>query len=481
MLFIDLDSEQWGSLIPTNVPRHMWTKLQLDSIQGGEAAKVIGEQEVAGYFSNRQPTDIIADFLCHVKNHLLDTLDQEYGRETWTTLPLTLVVTVPAVWSDAAKDRTLKAVKQAGFDNCSFPCMKRTVLVTEPEAAAIYTLKSLHGTAQDQQLEVGDGFIVCDMGGGTVDLISYRVGEVKPTVIEEATVGTGDQCGGSFIDRAFLRWLEHRLGAADFFELAGCRSEDLPRISLRPKLGRLVQDFNLEAKSGFSGSEPNFLRLPAPLSAIHDDAARGIVDGEIMIEPSDMIEMFEFPLRRTYELILDQIVRARRTVGLNLRYLFLVGGFSGSQYMYTKIKQFAEANNLKTIRPAYAWSAVVRGATAKGLEGDGRAPIRNRKCRRHYGTLCHQTFIAGYHSEHEAYICQFTGSKMAKGQVSWLLKKGQSLSSTETPHAKLQMSCYFWRHEIRKMDVDLQATDVDRAPNKKTKVRSISIKVQTDR
>jgi hypothetical protein len=460
------EGEQWGSLIPTTAPRHMWTKLQLDGVQDGEAAKVIEEQQNSNFHSEKQPVDIVADFLFHVKDHLVKNLDEEYGPEVWTTLPLTLVVTVPAVWSDAAKDRTLKAVHQAGFDNICFPQLKRTVIATEPEAAAIYTIKTLRGTARDQQLNVGDSFIICDMGGGTVDLISYRVAELGPTVVEEVTVGTGDQCGGSFVDRAFLRWLEHRLGAADFLEIAGCRSEDIPRTCLTSKLGRLVQDFTLEAKSGFSGVETNFLRLPAPLNAIENDTARGIIDGEITITPNDMIEMFNFPVRRVYELVLAQIVQARRSGHVDLKFLFMVGGFCGSPYMYNKIKDFAEANNLKAIRPAYAWSAVVRGAAAKGLEGDGRSSIRNRKCRRHYGTGCVESFIHGLHREIDSFKCPYSGLKMARNQMNWHLKRGQDLSVSELPHTKARMSCKFWPNETKKMNVILKAADTDQAPSR---------------
>jgi hypothetical protein len=106
---------------------------------------------------------------------------------------------------------------------------------------------------------------------------------VEPTTLEEATIGSGDRCGGSFVERGFLKWLERRLGTADFVSIAGERSENLPRTSLSPKLSRMVQDFVFEAKSGFSGNEINFLRLPVPLSSIEDDEARGIQDGEIMI------------------------------------------------------------------------------------------------------------------------------------------------------------------------------------------------------
>jgi hypothetical protein len=104
-------------------------------------------------------------------------------------------------------------------------------------------------------------------------------------VIEEATIGSGDQCGGSFVDRAFLKLLERRLGTKDFVEIVGCRSEDVPHTSISKKAARMLQDFTLEIKSGFSGTETNHLRLPHPLTSIEEDTARGICDGEITISP----------------------------------------------------------------------------------------------------------------------------------------------------------------------------------------------------
>jgi molecular chaperone DnaK (HSP70) len=348
------DGPQWGALIPPNVARHMWTKLELDRPQTGEAGRILQEQKVFADILGKQPVDIVADFLALIKDHLVSNLDHQYGRELWSTLPITLVVTVPAVWSDVAKDRTLKAVNMAGFNPTEFAQLKRTIVTTEPEAAAIYTIKTLRGSAQDAQLAVGDGFIVCDMGGGTVDLISYRVAQLQPTTVEEVTVGNGDQCGGTFVDKAFLQWLERRLGTNDFVNIAGCRSEDIPRTSLSTKAARMLQDFTLEVKSGFSGTEINFLRLPSPLSGV-DDKDRGISDGEIRINPEDMVTMFDQPVRRTYELLFEQLQQIRNGGKTKIKYIFMVGGFAESPYVYSKIKMFAEANGLKAIRPAYAY------------------------------------------------------------------------------------------------------------------------------
>lgn len=276
---------RWGSLIRPNISRQMWTKLQLEGPQGGESAKIQEELQTIVEGSNKTPVEVAADFLHQLKNHLVTNLDQKYGKELWRTLPVTLVVTVPAVWSDIAKDRTLQAFQKAGFNSLQFPLLRKQILTTEPEAAAMYTIKTMQGTAQDKELQVGDGFTVCDMGGGTVDLISYKVASIKPTTISEATVGSGAQCGGTFVDREFLKWLEHRLGSEDFVKIAGCRSEGVPRTSLAKKAAQMLQDFTLEAKTCFSGDEPYCLRLPAPLSAIEDDESRGIYDGELELTP----------------------------------------------------------------------------------------------------------------------------------------------------------------------------------------------------
>ncbi len=60
-------------------------------------------------------------------------------------------------------------------------------LIKEPEAAALYTMHSL-----DFSLNIGDVFVVCDAGGGTVDLISYEVLGLSPTLqVKEIVPGTG--------------------------------------------------------------------------------------------------------------------------------------------------------------------------------------------------------------------------------------------------------------------------------------------------
>lgn len=60
-------------------------------------------------------------------------------------------------------------------------------LIKEPEAAALWTTKKLNVA-----LNSGDVFVVCDAGGGTVDLVSYEVETTSPKLeVKEVVPGTG--------------------------------------------------------------------------------------------------------------------------------------------------------------------------------------------------------------------------------------------------------------------------------------------------
>ncbi|OBT39592.1 hypothetical protein VE00_10554 [Pseudogymnoascus sp. WSF 3629] len=59
----------------------------------------------------------------------------------------------------------------------------------------------------------GDTFVVCDAGGGTVDLITYQVRSVEPLDLYEVVQGDGGICGAAILDMRFEAFIRHRLGA----------------------------------------------------------------------------------------------------------------------------------------------------------------------------------------------------------------------------------------------------------------------------
>lgn len=176
--------DQWGYKVGERAVSLSWFKLLLDESNkiGRSSSKVIStlqQLEALG----KSPEDAAADYLRLVWQYAKEDIAKHRGDDWENNSSVRAVLTVPAIWSEKAKDRTLRIAKRAGIpDDVS--------LVSEPEAAALATLR---GKRQEgDQMKVGDCFVVCDAGGGTVDLISYRIVSLKPFQVEECAVGDGE-------------------------------------------------------------------------------------------------------------------------------------------------------------------------------------------------------------------------------------------------------------------------------------------------
>jgi molecular chaperone DnaK (HSP70) len=195
------------------------------------------DEEEPPEYPGKSPVEVVADYLSEVRKHAWSKLEVKYGT-LFKTLTKELVITVPAVWSERAKDLTLKAVTKAQFD------VSKISIVTEPEAAAVYTLKYM--AQQQDQVRTNDYFVLCDAGGGTVDLISYKITRIAPTYgVEEAVVGNGDKCGATFVEKEFLNWLKNWIGEEAY--------KKIPPAKLRHG-NRLMDDFETY-KMNFTGTE----------------------------------------------------------------------------------------------------------------------------------------------------------------------------------------------------------------------------------
>lgn len=162
--------------------------------------------------------NIVSDYLSAIIEHLRYILREKLGEGIVRSVPLEFVVTVPAIWSDLAKEKTRQAcllattLNGASSGSSVRRADPRITLVSEPEAAAIYTLRGLdpHG------LRVGDTFVVCDAGGGTVDLISYTISALQPVLeVREAAPGSGALCGSTFLNRRFASFMTAKLGSQE--------------------------------------------------------------------------------------------------------------------------------------------------------------------------------------------------------------------------------------------------------------------------
>ena len=135
----------------------------------------------------------------------------EHLRAAWDSknpdAPFTgqqVLVTVPASFDAVARELTLQAAQEAGFEN--------PLLLEEPQAA-FYAWIDRHPDWRER-VQVGNLILVIDIGGGTTDFtliaVTEQAGELQ---LERVAVGDHILLGGDNVDLALARHLEQQLAS----------------------------------------------------------------------------------------------------------------------------------------------------------------------------------------------------------------------------------------------------------------------------
>ncbi|RDA90600.1 hypothetical protein CP533_6927 [Ophiocordyceps camponoti-saundersi (nom. inval.)] len=418
-------TSRWGFQFRPDESRLRCIKLFLDRSQ--KLPFYVSHHDTAAQLKrfNKNVVDAVADYLTHIHGHTMDTLTRRYGESFMASTKVEFVLTCPAVWSDAAKNTTLLAAERAGMGS-----RREIQMVSEPEAAAVYTLKAI----QPNHLNVGDNFIVCDAGGGTVDLIAYKIMSLKPLRVEESAVGTGGLCGSAFLNYRFEEHVRNRLGAARFDEMKQRKGKTW-QMGLR-----YFEEF---VKRNFNEEEHHEVNVPFP--GLADDEAAGLDSGFLVMTAEQIKDIFEPVVKEVCDLVQGQVDGLRSKGGI-VSGIVLVGGFGQSDFLYRQLKQhFSSAapppyserpthaagakdeagSSIEVMQPVYAWTAVVRGAVLRGLEG---SMVVSRKARMHYGTSYATVFDEEKHSTAERYWSPLWERWMVSDRMQWHIAKGESLS-----------------------------------------------------
>lgn len=143
----------------------------------------------------------------------------------------------------------LKAAKKAG--------MHPVTLIKEPEAAALYTL-----TTHDHMINAGDSFVLCDAGGGTVDLITYEVKSIQPLELAELVPGKGGMVGSLGLNKLFEKTVRSLVGEEQFESLKGSIG-----------WAKALNEFDKNIKIGFNGDITDVNYVNFPMAKLEDDPA----------------------------------------------------------------------------------------------------------------------------------------------------------------------------------------------------------------
>ncbi|RMJ17054.1 hypothetical protein CDV36_003242 [Fusarium kuroshium] len=418
----DSGEAKWGYDIPAEVTRLQWFKLLLlkpeDLTPEMRESRFLQRARENAQRCGRTPVDIVADYLKLLWIHTEEKIKQEIGKYEFNALTLHIVVTVPAIWKGYAQQSTEQAVRQAGLLEHRRAGPTQLTVVTEPEAAALSTILDCYNS-----VKAGNVYVVCDAGGGTVDLITYEIESIDPVLMREAVEGQGQLCGGVFIDEAFEQSCRERLGSTwNVLSREG-----------KNEIMKDVWEYSIKPQFNTGNPEKEYIvRLPSemfsnrPKQRLDDTSRKPIIKrGRIHFKEADIEAMFTKVFADIVGLINAQI-EAAWARNLRVTGIILVGGLGGSPYLYNYLQSIYSSHAMDILQASgmKPRTAICQGAVCKSFAD---AAIS----RASYGITFEPLFNKEEHLEKDKYWDGDEGVWRAANQMKWYLRRGESVSNIE--------------------------------------------------
>ncbi|KAM0194695.1 hypothetical protein ACHAPI_006992 [Fusarium lateritium] len=299
----DIETGSWGYEITPNMTPLKWFKLLLlkeeditkeeihNSSQLQQARKMLSESA-----NGITAVQVVGLYLKNIWNHTYAALSSMLDIEN---LPLRVAITIPAIWPAYAQSAMRKAAEIAGIMDYREIAKTTLLLVQEPEAAA---LASLFQRNSFPEIQKNESFVVCDAGGGTVDVISYEVVSEQPFKLEECVSGTGKLAGAFKIDQAFESYLKGKTK----LKISSLKDSDYNNFILR--------EWELGAKRSFNNSSDQFYELRPPSKA-YGTMARLLNKETLVISKHEMTGFFSRSLTGIRALVGEQYKKVQEATG----------------------------------------------------------------------------------------------------------------------------------------------------------------------
>ncbi|CAK9224696.1 unnamed protein product [Sphagnum troendelagicum] len=398
------------------------TRFKLDLLEvGGDdgAASASGTIYPRGLTVSR----VISDYLREIGGFIMEQMQTHYGEQL-SMESVQWCVTVPSIWSDSAKRKMKQCMADAGLvvgsagggpkgsSQRQYASPHPLIMVLEPEAASCYC----HGNSEHLNLQKGDKLLVVDIGGGTSDIVVQEwVGDDDSYRVREVTCSTGGFCGGTYVDKNFITFMSQKIGCLPeyFQQNPGYMSHLLKRWE------EIKQTFGDPLSIG----DDIELQLPHKLARAWEDQEReqGLPEREsyheIELSHSEMKAIFDPVVNENLDLIAAQLSQTP-----DIKVMLVVGGFAGSPYLMTRIKNSFAAEVERIISPPNPGSAVCQGAVALAMNPGA---IISRIARKTYGIEVKEDFEEGDPAE---YCIQVGNRKMCDNRFAIYVQKGSQVA-----------------------------------------------------
>ncbi|RYC84381.1 hypothetical protein BFJ63_vAg12749 [Fusarium oxysporum f. sp. narcissi] len=412
---------KWGYGISPEHEPLKWFKLLLlepkDIPQGAANSAQLKEARRLQSKVGKEPVEIVACFLRKIWDHSVESIRRAIGDGVMKRSKFQVVITLPAIWSPYAQQRMKMAAKQAGILDPRLAGSTTLRFVSEPEAATLATIKDL---SKRSSIKAGDTIVVCDAGGGTVDLISYIFQLTDPFVVKECVKGDGDLCGGVFLDEAFIRFVKRKSPKGTWWPVTKTEERKF-----------LNDEWEHGIKPQFENQKRSW-SLALPDTCVNPSSQGLMRRMTLDLTSQDLFSVFSSIVDKIEVLVRHQVDAIQSKYHEKPKYIILVGGFGRSRFLFNHLQERFGRIVLQS-RGNKPWTAICRGAVVQGLVRHNPSTnlgvdVETRVARMSYGIMYSSPFIEGYHNETDKTWSHVNQNYRVNRQMAWFLRVGEDIS-----------------------------------------------------
>ncbi|KAF4344655.1 chaperone protein [Fusarium beomiforme] len=308
------------------------------------------------------------------------------GADLVKRTKLKVIITLPAIWPPYAQQRMNQAARKSGIHNARPAGLTGLRFISEPEAAALATIKDL----------------------------------AKRSTIKLRRQMFSDLCGGVFLDEAFMKLIRKKCPQASWGSVT--KSDERKFLNDQGEHG---------IKPQFENQQRTWpVDLPDSCSAGPSRGLRRRVTLELT--STELLSVFE-PITSKIETLVslqvDEILAKHHEAP---KCIILVGGFGRSRYLFNHLQAQFTSTILQS-RGNKQWTSICWGAVVQGLPQYNPSAcfgvnVEARVARMSQGVCFRTKFIDGVHDIRDKEWNEKEQVYKANNQMQWFLKQGDDIS-----------------------------------------------------
>ncbi|KAF6752160.1 hypothetical protein DFP72DRAFT_905081 [Ephemerocybe angulata] len=422
-----------------------WFKLHLRP----KSAIVAGEEPVPPLPCGKTVVEVFTDFVFYMHNCAEKFITETHGAVVWASLSkdISYVLTHPNGWAGPQQTAMREAAIKAGLVPNTPEGRARVVFLTrllsngmslaaakeeedEPPRKKTKLNKAAAAKGATQAKE-GDGVLIVDAGGGTVDVTSY-CRQPDGSYVEIAIPACYFQ-GSAYVTMRAKAWF------TNFFK--GSRFKD--------DVDALTHTFDAKTKPRFQKVDEKY---HIPFASVRErDPALNVTAGRLRMEGSDIASFF----KPSIDCIVNAVKEQSAAAHVPIRSVFMVGGFSASEWLFQQVKAQVEPLGIAVSIPdQHVNKAVASGAVSFFLD----SMVSSRVSRAMYGLSIYQVYDSTNTDHvkrgHKVEVHSVTGKPCLFGFFRVILPKGVQVTTTA------EFVKHFHRQEFNRADLDKYSSEI---------------------